>query len=196
VLTVQRCSWQDGQSSSLSNWSGFLDMAAVVVAVILRLIIPTDWNASSWSLQPVLWPFPSHVHYRYCKTLEYFKLHALRKRAHCLHALFLFQVYLGFKYYSFFSEAVGLRDLLGISEIFLCSISAFCLKIFILLEAHQLLMSALTLMYWKQKLFLSVTFKITAVVFQFVRYSIQFRVMCFLLTCFFSQLWLVSLEKL
>jgi hypothetical protein len=53
--------------------------------------------------------FLPHVHYSCAKALEYLKLHTLHKRIYHLDALFLIQVYRGFKYCSTLLEAVGLR---------------------------------------------------------------------------------------
>jgi hypothetical protein len=53
--------------------------------------------------------FLPHVHYSFAKSLEYLKLHTLRKRSYHLDALFIIQVYRGLKYCPSLLEAVGLR---------------------------------------------------------------------------------------
>jgi hypothetical protein len=53
--------------------------------------------------------FLAHVSYSYANTLEYLKLHTLRKRRYHLDALFLIQVYRGLKYCLSLLEAVGLQ---------------------------------------------------------------------------------------
>jgi hypothetical protein len=73
-------------------------------------------------------------------ALEVLKLQALRMRRHRLDALFLTQVYFGFKISPSVLELLVSEFLLGISEIFLCSMSAPHVKIVPLLDVHQLLM--------------------------------------------------------
>jgi hypothetical protein len=53
--------------------------------------------------------FLPHVHYSFANSLEYLKLHTLRKRRCHLDALFIIQVYRGLKYCPSLLEAVGLR---------------------------------------------------------------------------------------
>jgi hypothetical protein len=109
--------------------------------------------------------FLPHDHHSYANALEYLKLHNLRKRRYHLDALVLNQVYRGFKYCSSLLEAVDLRISTS-----LCSVLDFLVKICLLLDAHQLLMSAGTLIYSKQEMFLSVSYKNHGT-FQFIRYE-------------------------
>jgi hypothetical protein len=53
--------------------------------------------------------FLPHVHYSCVNGLEYLKLHTLHKRKYHIDALFLIQVYLGFKLCPPVLEAAGLR---------------------------------------------------------------------------------------
>jgi hypothetical protein len=89
----------------------------------------------------------------------YYQLHTLRKRRYHFDALFIIQVYRGLKYCPSFWKLSVFEYLLGISETFLCSISAFHLKTVLLQDVHLLLMlSAGTFMYLKQILFPLVIF--------------------------------------
>jgi hypothetical protein len=87
-------------------------------------------------------------------ALEYLKFNTLRRRRCHLDELLLIQVYRGLKYCPSFWKLSVFQSLLGISDTFLCSVSALQLKTALLLDTHQLLMlSAGTLMYLKQILF-------------------------------------------
>jgi hypothetical protein len=103
--------------------------------------------------------FLPHVHYSHANALEYLKLHTLRKRSitlmHC--SLSKFTVVWNTALPSW--KLSVFESLLGISETFLCSISALHLKTVLLQDVHQLLMlSAGTLMHLKQILFPLVIF--------------------------------------
>jgi hypothetical protein len=82
-------------------------------SVVLNSITTTDAN----KLERIQQKFAArccnrflpNVHYNYANALEYLKLHTLRKRRYHLDALFLIQVYLGFKFCPSVLETVGLR---------------------------------------------------------------------------------------
>jgi hypothetical protein len=94
--------------------------------------------------------FLPHVHYSYANALEYLKLHTLHKRMYHLDALFLIQVYRGFKFCPSLSETVRLR----VPTRYLRDFSMFhvgpSLKIVLLQDVHRLLiLSAETSIYLK-----------------------------------------------
>jgi hypothetical protein len=77
--------------------------------------------------------FPQ-VHFSYSIASEELKLHTLRMRRHRLDALFLTQVYLGFKFCPSVLEIVGLRVPGRYIRDFSSSMSALLVKIVLLLE--------------------------------------------------------------
>jgi hypothetical protein len=79
------------------------------------------------------------VHYNYAHALDHLKLHYLRQRRYHLDALFLIQVYLGFKFCPSLLKTVGLQvPVQYIRHFFLCSMSALRVKIVLLLDMLQI----------------------------------------------------------
>jgi hypothetical protein len=94
-----------------------------------------------------------------------------------------------------FWKQLVFESLLGISETCVCSVSALQLKIVFLLDAHQLLMlSAGTLIYLIQKLFLSVIFYNNCGTFYVLDInSTQYKFMCIYILFLISHLLLTTL---
>jgi hypothetical protein len=135
----------------------------VYASVVWNSITSTDANKLELIQQRFsalcFYRFFPGAHYCYSLALEELKLHTLRMRRHRLDALFLTQVYLGFKFCPSVLEIVGLRVLLDISVIFHCSMSSFHVKIIPLLDVHQLLiLFAGTLTYLEPETFTLIIF--------------------------------------
>jgi hypothetical protein len=95
--------------------------------------------------------FP-HVHYNYAYALEQLKLHTVCKRRYRLDAPFLFKFTLVLNSVLFWKLLV-FEFLLGVSETFLCMVSALQVKSVPVLDALHLLMFVGMLMYLEPKLF-------------------------------------------
>jgi hypothetical protein len=92
------------------------------------------------------------------------KLHTLHLGSHHLNVFFVTQAYSDLKFCPSILEIVSLRVPVGISETLCFSVSAPHLKFVPLLDVHQLLMFARTLMYSQPGMFFSIIYYVIIII--------------------------------